>query len=199
MIAAMVAFPFANSLLSSRTSEEGGTSNMNVPVLTYISQGDFRGLASQSTFMFRIALIAERADYLLSNPEKMLFGVGSMHEDTAQKHFNFKIGTANSDSNGQYRVCQLDSIDTVWGPLLIRYGFVGLILHISVVVWMILAFYKRRENPIMMLGFLTYVAAIAQSFSAGGMFLLLGITTMMGFLIAYDKIKFTDNLNIKNK
>lgn len=199
MIAAMVAFPFTNSLLSSRSSEEGGTSNMNVPVLTYISQGNFQGLASQSTFMFRIALIAERADYLISNPGKMVFGVGPMHEDTAQKHFNFKIGTANSDSNGQYRVCQLDSIDTVWGPLLIRYGFVGLILHISVVVWMILAFYKRRENPIMMLGFLTYVAAIAQSFSAGGMFLLLGITTMMGFLIAYDKIKFTDNLNIKNK
>lgn len=41
------------------------------------------------------------------------------------------------------------------------------------------------------------VVALAQSFSAGGMFLLLGITTMMGFLIAYDKIKFTDNLNIK--
>ena len=52
---------------------------------------------------------------------------------------------------------------------------------------MIFAYYKRRENPIMMLGFLTYVAAFAQSFSAGGMFLLLGITTMMGFLIAYDK------------
>lgn len=189
MIAAMVAFPFVNSLLASRSSEEGGTSNMDVPVFTYISQGDFQGLARQSTFMFRIALIAERADYLLSNPEKMLFGVGPMHEDTAQKHFNFRIGTGNIDSNGQYITCQLDSIDTVWGPLLIRYGFIGLILHISIVVWMIFAFYKRRENPIMMLGFLTYVAAIAQSVSAGGMFLLLGITTMMGFLIAYDKIK----------
>ena len=194
MIAAMVAFPFVNSLLSSRSSEEGGTSNMNVPMLAYISQGDFQGLASQSTFMFRIALIAERADYLLSNPEKMLLGVGPMHEDTAQKHFNFIIGTANVDSNGQYRVCQLDSIDTVWGPLLIRYGFVGLILHISVVVWMILAYYKKRENPIMMLGFLTYVAAFAQSFSAGGMFLLLGITTMMGFLVVYDRdINFLKN------
>lgn len=191
MIAAMVVFPFVNSLLASRSSEEGGTSNMDVPVFTYISQGDFQGLASQSTFMFRIALIAERADYLLSNPEKMFFGVGPMHEDTAQKHFNFKIGTANVDSNGQYRVSQLDSIDTVWGPLLIRYGFIGLILHISIVVWMIFAFYKRRENPIMMLGFLTYVSAFAQSFSAGGLFLVLGITTMMGFLIAYDKnIKF---------
>lgn len=187
MIAAMMAFPFVNSLLSSRSSEEGGTSNMDVPVFTYISQGDFQGLARQSTFMFRIALIAERTDYLLSNPEKILFGVGPMHEDTAQKHFNFRIGTTNVDSNGQYRIGQLDSIDTVWGPLLIRYGFLGLILHITIVVRMIFAYYKRRENPIMMLGFLTYVAAFAQSFSAGGMFLLLGITTMMGFLIAYDK------------
>lgn len=199
MIAAMVAFPSVNSLLASRSEQEGGTNNMEVPVLTYISQGDYQGLSTQSTFMFRIALIAERADYLLSNPEKMFFGVGPMHEDTAQKHFNFRIGTATVDENNQYRTFQLDSIDTVWGPLLIRYGFIGLILHISIVVWMIFAFYKRRENPIMMLGFLTYVAAIAQSFSAGGMFLLLGITTMMGFLIAYDKIKLIDNLNKKNK
>lgn len=197
MIAAMVAFPFVNSLLSSRSSEEGGVSNMEVPVFTYISQGDFQGLASQSTFMFRIALIAERADYLISNPEKLLLGVGPMHEDTAQKHFNFRIGTANIDSHNQAIISQLDSIDTVWGPILIRYGFIGLILHISAVVWMILAYYKKRENPIMMLGFLTYVAAIAQSFSAGGLFLVIGITTMMGFLIAYDKIKLIDNLNKK--
>lgn len=177
--------------MASRSSEEGGTNNMEVPVFIYISQGDFQGLASQRTFMFRIALIAERADYLISNSGKMVFGVGPMHENTAQKHFNFRIGTGNIDSNGQYITCQLDSIDTVWGPLLIRYGFIGLVLHVSVVVWKILAYYKKRYNPIMMLGFLTYVAAIAQSFSAGGMFLLLGITTMMGFLIAYDKnIKF---------
>ena len=199
MIAAMVAFPFVNSLLASRSSEEGGTSNIEVPVFTYLSQGDFQGLASQSTFMFRIALIAERADYLFSNPEKMFLGVGPMHEDTAQKRFNFKVGTVSIENNSQYRTCQLDSIDTVWGPLLIRYGFIGLILHISIVVWMILAFYKKRDNPIMMLGFLTYVAAFAQSFSSGGMFLCLEITTLIGFLIAYDKIKFTDNLNIKNK
>lgn len=190
LIAAMVAFPFVNSLLSSRSVEEGGTNNVEVPVFTYLSQGDYQGLASQSTFMFRIALIAERVDYLLSHPEKLPFGVGPMHEDTAQKHFNFRIGTADLDSNGEARICQLDSIDTVWGPLLIRYGFVGLILHVSVVIWMIFAYYKRRGNPIMMLGFLTYVAAFAQSFSAGGMFLLLGITTMMGFLIVYDRKLF---------
>lgn len=187
MIAAMVAFPFVNSLLASRSEQEGGTNNMDVPVFTYISQGDYQGLATQSTFMFRIALIAERADYLLSNPEIMLFGVGPMHEDTAQKHFNFRIGTSNIDSNNQISVSQLNSIDTVWGPLLIRYGFIGLILHISAVVWMILAYYKKRENPIMMLGFLTYVAALAQSFSSGSLFSLLGLLTIMGFLIIYDR------------
>ena len=187
LIAAMVAFPFVNTLLSSRSAEEGGTNNVEVPVFTYLSQGDYQGLALQSTFMFRIALIAERVDYLLSNPEELPFGVGPMHEDTAQKHFNFRIGTANLSSDGEARIGQLDSIDTVWGPLLIRYGFVGLILHVSVVIWMIFAYYKRRSNPIMMLGFLTYVAAFAQSFSAGGMFLLLGITTMMGFLVVYDR------------
>lgn len=187
MIAAMVAFPFVNSLLDSRSEQEGSTSNMDVPVFAYISQGDYKGLASQSTFMFRIALIAERADYLLSNPGKMFFGVGPMHEDTAQKHFRFRVGTGYVDSNNQIGIGQLDSIDTVWGPVLIRYGFVGLILHLSIVVWMTLAFYKRRENSIMMLGFLTYVAALAQSFSAGGLFLVLGITTMMGFLIVYDR------------
>lgn len=187
MIAAMVAFPFVNSLLASRSEQEGGTNNMDIPVFTYISQGDYQGLATQSTFMFRIALIAERADYLLSNPEIMLFGVGPMHEDTAQKHFNFRIGTANIDSHNQARISQLDSIDTVWGPILIRYGFIGLILHISAVVWMILAYYKKRENPIMMLGFLTYVAALAQSFSSGSLFSLLGLLTMMGFLIIFDR------------
>jgi hypothetical protein len=187
MIAAMIAFPFVNSLLASRASEEGNTSNFDVPVLSYIAQGNYNELARQSTFMFRIALIAERADYIMSKPEYLLLGVGPMHEGTAQKKFNFHIGTAEIDSRGQAYIGQLNSIDTVWGPLIIRYGLIGLVLHFFIAVWMIIAFYRRRDNPIMMLGFLTYITALAQSFSSGGMFLLLGITTMMGFLIAYDR------------
>lgn len=187
MIAAMIAFPFVNSLLASRASEEGNTSNFDVPVLSYITQGNFKGLAMQSTFMFRIALIAERADYIMSKPEYLLLGVGPMHEDTAQKKFNFSVGTGGIDSNGQVYIGQLNSIDVVWGPLIIRYGLVGFALHLTIIIWMIVAFYKKRDNPIMMLGFLTYIAALAQSFSSGGLFLLLGITTIMGFLIAYDR------------
>lgn len=186
LIVALCAFPFLNSLLESRSSDENSV--LDVSVLSYLRDGDYVGLARQNSFVFRIALIAERADYLLDNPDLLLQGVGAMYEDTAQKKFNFLVGTGGYDEVKHcYVISQLDSIDVVWGPLLIRYGFLGMALHLFVVIWMIIVFYKKRSNPIMMLGFLTYVAAIAQSFSSGGLFLLQGILTMMGFLIIYDR------------
>lgn len=186
LIVALCAFPFLNSLLESRSSDENSV--LDISVLSYLGDGNYVGLARQNSFMFRIALIAERADYLLKKPNLLLQGVGAMHEDTAQKKFDFLVGTGGYDEVKHCDVkSQLDSIDVVWGPLLIRYGFLGLALHLFVVIWMIISFYKKRSNPIMMLGFLTYVAAIAQSFSSGGLFLLQGILTMMGFLIMYDR------------
>lgn len=187
IITAVLIFPFINSVLSSRLEQEGNVKITDVPIIEYISSGDYIGLARQNTFMFRIALIAERFDYLISHPEKTLFGVGAMHENTAQKEFAFHIGTARIESNGDISENQLDSIDVVWGPLLIRYGLIGISLHLAIISWMIVLFYKRRKEALMMLGFLTYVAALAQSFSSGGMFLLIGIMTMMGFLIVFDK------------
>lgn len=187
LIIAILAFPIVNSIFSSRSAEEDGVKITDVPVMSYISKGDYRGLAMQNTFMFRIALIAERFDYLISHPEKTLLGVGAMHEETAQKKFNFIVGTRGLGEDGNTIIGQLNSIDVVWGPLLIRYGFIGLILHLTIIIWMVLNFYKKNRNPLMMLGFLTYIAELAQSFSSGGMFLLIGIMTMMGFLIVYDR------------
>lgn len=186
LLIALCAFPFFNSLLDSRSSDEN--SLFDTSVLSYLRDGNYVGLARQNSFMFRIALIAERADYLIAHPNLSLQGVGAMHEDTAQKKLNFLVGTGGYDEVKHCDVVsQLDSIDVVWGPILIRYGFLGLVLHLFVVIRMIIAFYKKRSNPIMMLGFLTYVAAIAQSFSSGGLFLLQGILLMMGFLIMYDR------------
>ena len=62
-----------------------------------------------------------------------------------------------------------------------------LALFLTIVIWIIWVFYKKRSNPNMMLGFLTYISALAQSFSSGGLFSLLGVLTMMGFLIIYDR------------
>lgn len=187
IIVALLLFPIVSSLFEARSANEETSDITDVPVLSYISDGDYIGLARQNTFLFRIALTAERFDYLMNHPENTLFGVGAMHEETAQHKFNFIIGTASKDEKGNRTKGQLNSIDVVWGPLLIRYGIIGTISHLSIIFGMILKFYKRKNNPIMMLGFLTYVSALAQSFSAGGMFFLIGIMTMMGFLIAYDK------------
>lgn len=186
MIAALLAFPFLSSLLSERSSSGDEAGITEVPVFEYLESGDYRGLAQQNTFMFRIALTAERFEYLIDHPESTLFGVGAMHEETAQKKFDFIVGTAGT-LNGRPIKGQLNSIDVTWGPLLIRYGIMGLILHLFIIFWMVIKFYKKRENPIMMLGFLTYISALAQSFSSGGTFFLFGIMTMMFFLIAYDK------------
>lgn len=186
ILVALLAFPFVNSLLSSRSENEHSTSLSST--MLYLKSKNYYGLARENTFMFRIALIAERADYLIDNPSLFLQGIGAMHEDTAQKKFNFSVGTGGYDEVKHCDVvAQLDSIDVVWGPLLIRYGFMGVTLLLSIVLWMICVFYKKRSNPIMMLGFLTYISALAQSFSSGGLFLLLGVLTMMGFLIIYDR------------
>lgn len=186
ILVALLAFPFVNSLLSSRSENEHSTSLSST--MLYLKSKNYYGLARENTFMFRIALIAERADYLIENPSSFLQGIGAMHEDTAQKKFNFSVGTGGYDEVKHCDVvAQLDSIDVVWGPLLIRYGFMGVTLLLSIVIWMICVFYKKRSNPIMMLGFLTYVSALAQSFSSGGLFLLLGVLTMMGFLIIFDR------------
>lgn len=186
ILVALLAFPFVNSLLSSRSENEHSTSLSST--MLYLGSKDYYGLARENTFMFRIALIAERADYLIENPSLFLQGVGAMHEATAQKKFNFSVGTGGYDEVKHCDVvAQLDSIDVVWGPLLIRYGFLGVALFLYLVVWMVCEFYKKRSNPIMMLGFLTYISALAESFSSGGLFSHLGVLTMMGFLIIYDR------------
>lgn len=185
MMIALVAFPFVNAMFESRQKNE--TSSFDVPVIQYISQGDYQGLSMQNSFMYRIAMLAERTDFVFSNPEYLLLGVGPMHEETAQRKLDFKIGTANISSAKVLRTCQLDSPDIEWSPMLIRYGLVGLFVHLVIMIQIVFAFYKRRADKTMMLGFLIYVSALAQSFSSAGMFGAMSLTTMMAFLIIYDK------------
>lgn len=189
LVVALLAFPVINSLLASRAEEEDSSKLSLYSAFEDLKSGNYLEVASQNTFMFRIALIAERANYLLQNPEYAIQGVGAMHEDTSQKKFNFIVGTHNLDEKGNDITCQLNSIDVAWGPLLIRYGFGGLILHLFIIIWLIVSFYKMRQLPVAMIGFLIFTSELAQSFSSGSMFLLIGIFTISAFLIAYDKMK----------
>ena len=180
-------FPSFNSLMSSRSQEEKSAITTNANVLDYVGSGDYQALSEGNTFLFRIAMLLERLDYIISTPQYTLFGVGAMHESTAQKKFDFRVGTAGQGNDGLTYVNQLDSIDIVWSPILIRYGLIGLFFHLCILLWIIVKFFKRRNNMIMMLGFLSYLGGMVSSFSSGGMFLAGGIMTISLYLIAFDR------------
>lgn len=196
MLLGLLAFPFVSAMFESRAEEGSGQSNFDIPVLQYLKIGDYIGLARTSTFMFRIALTAERFEYIMTHPEKTLLGVGAIDENSPRvRQFNFSVGTAFTDPRtGKIEINQLNSIDVLWGPLIIRYGLLGLILHVYIMAMSGWLFYKERNNRIMMIGFLTIVAAFAQSFSSGGFFGGSSLFTLSIFWLVLDKIQYNRKL-----
>lgn len=91
--------------------------------------GQQKGNVSGGSFMLRALILIERVDYLVQNPSKMLTGVGLIHEDTAQKMFNFYLGSRKT-VNGEIIYQQIDNGDIVWPPILMRIGFIGLFLYL---------------------------------------------------------------------
>lgn len=74
----------------------------------------------QGTFSYRIFHLAERMDYINSNPQYAIFGIGNVVE----KDFRdiFVIGIKDSETQ---RVWQLVSPDISWSSLFIRLGYLG--------------------------------------------------------------------------
>ena len=114
------------------------------------------------TFTFRMAMLAERVFYLIDNPEYLLTGVGVMHEDspeTAAK-FDFMIGTINEDKDGGK--CIIESGDITWVPIVLRYGLIGLALHIMMFVVIFRTARKRKDFLFVLAPY--YIAAFLMSF-----------------------------------
>ena len=95
---------------------------------------------------FRISMLIERGFYLLDNPQYSLFGVGTIHEDSPNcyKRFDFSIGTRNERKQGGK--CMIESGDITWVPILLRYGFVGTLFHISLFFILFFNSYKRKDK-----------------------------------------------------
>lgn len=188
IILGALAFPIVASMLGNRSEEGEEESILDIKVLQYLQNQDYRGLALTSTFMFRIALIAERANYLVENPEKSLLGVGAIDENSKKiDQFDFTVGTAGVNEKGQPIIAQLNSIDVLWGPILIRYGLLGIFLHLYLMVNSGLLFYKFRSSPVMMIGLLMIISAFATSFSSGGFFNTSSCFVLSIFWIICDK------------
>lgn len=134
-----------------------------------ISSGNIYNIdKEESSFAFRIAMLAERIQYFNKNPQYYMTGVGSIHEESPNCYhrFHFYIGTMNTQF--YYGFCQIESGDITWVPLLIRYGIIGVIIYLMLLLcWMKKSFpsVKKSEDTLYCVFSIYSVSTIIFSFN----------------------------------
>lgn len=192
LIFLVIAYPFFNTLMEKRA--DGQTSINDSRAIEMITDMDYKNLQNESTFFFRIAIILERVEYLFSHPDKLLLGVGCIHEDSPKNRFNFITGTRRPNSMNRM---QLSSIDIMWCSPVIQFGILGVGLLIFVMISCCMMFYRSRKDMIMMVGFLVFLGFFIQSFSSNSLRFSYNLF-FMAILMAYNRTlnnykKYTDN------
>lgn len=108
------------------------------------------------TFTFRIALLAERFEYISREPEMLLFGVGPMNENSpkTEKRFSFRITTWVGDFTKQLKI---DTMDLTWANVLLKYGLVGVGLFVWQLFRLLYLFKKFAKKNIVPLSVCLYI------------------------------------------
>lgn len=99
------------------------------------------------SFAFRTAMLMERAEYLNSHPGDALLGVGMIHEESNHNKFSFRLGTMNSSF--KYGRCMIESNDIAWCPILLRFGYIGVMLfflYLLIIVMVCNSLIKSCDN-----------------------------------------------------
>lgn len=132
--------------------DEGSRSNFIEDITNIVTAENFTEIENNGgTFTFRIAMLAERFNYLMENPQYMLTGVGCIHEDSPNcyERFDFIVGTENEERINGY--CLIESGDITWVPILLRYGLLGAFIYLLFLVYWIISgitYLKYSKNPI---------------------------------------------------
>ena len=130
----------------------------------YMNRGSVEG-----TFAFRIAMYAERIEYMINNPKYSIAGVGCIHEDSPNNRFRFNIGTFNYTLDGEEeKMNTLSSADIAWVGILMRFGFIGVLLFT-------ILFYQWAKNGI------PYVRG-----STNDIFTVCALQSVCDYLSSYD-------------
>lgn len=150
ILAFLVIIPVASWVIDSKSeasSQSGGFEDiMNV----IKNRSDFTMIdKANGTFSYRIAMLTERVVWLTEHPEYLVTGVGTMHEDSPKtlQMFNFSIGTHNEERALGYTI--IESGDITWVPIVLRYGLVGVIIHVMMFVVLFQVTRKRKDLLIM--------------------------------------------------
>ena len=126
-----------DNVLSQRFDE--GASDVSTLETEEISKQNVSG-----NFSFRVLLFEERRQYINQSIQRIVFGIGAVHE----KDFptTFRIGLPSKDRPGPV---QLDTADMGWTLLLLRLGYVGTIIYLAFIIYpMMKLFFVNRRNII---------------------------------------------------
>ncbi len=147
IIAILVITPIAFRVMEKKTQTHDYSHSTTEEIkLLFTGIDNIRNLGNSSgTSIFRIAMLIERFDYLIKNPEHLLFGVGTIHEDSPKcyNRFFFELGTKNEERH--YGKCMIESGDITWVPITLRYGLIGIAIHMAVLILIAKMAYNRKD------------------------------------------------------
>lgn len=147
IISMFIVAPIAMHVMERKSSVSGSSLSTTEEIkLLFSGVDNIRLIAGSSgSGVFRMAMLIERVDYLISNPEYLLFGVGAIHEDSPNcyKRFDFALGTRNEGR--YYGKCLIESGDITWVPITLRYGLVGIVMHLFLLILIARLSLKRKD------------------------------------------------------
>jgi hypothetical protein len=137
--------------------------------IQHVVSGDITSLQSDaeelqsSTFSFRILHLMERNQYLLDNPAAIFLGAGLMTEDSKMTYslFDFDVGLIEEVTE---QTAQLDTGDISYSVLLLRYGYLGTLLILTLFIYLTIFFYKRKDDRYALSTFLFLIMSFGTSF-----------------------------------
>ena len=144
VIAALILYPIMTFVFDSKDKAAGADSGSD---MQNILSGDFLDPttnihAVNGTFAFRISMLAERAQYLTSNPQYLFQGVGLIHEDSPNCYDRFKFVLGSPNAGRVNGICIIESGDDTWVPIVLRYGLLGTVLD----VYFFIIVYRNTRN-----------------------------------------------------
>ena len=125
-----------NNRMTTAFSDLSYTFNSNLR-LNNINQYD-------NTFLFRIAHVWERFDYVIRNEYGWLFGIGLISDNSIQaQKFHFINGLV-SQFTGQ--VTQIDTADLIYSLLILNIGIIGTIFYLFIFGKFLVYFFENSDQ-----------------------------------------------------
>lgn len=147
ILSLVIIAPIVMGVLEKKSTVSGSSMSTKEEIALLFSGTDnLRRIGNDGgSSIFRLAMLIERFDYLIQNPEYLLFGVGAIHEDSPNcyNRFDFALGTRNEGR--MYGKCMIESGDITWVPVTLRYGLVGIVIHLAILITIIKLARKRKD------------------------------------------------------